>query len=120
MLQSPPRSLITTWLALVVVAIASSPALANYLGSIALDPGQRQEIYVGTTAQNMRVCNNFNSLGSVVATIAGNPGHDLSPGQCAEDIGDRLALENHSSGGATIMYRAILSRREGNFRFRTH
>ena len=120
MLQSPPKSLIKTWLALAVVAIAGSPAMASSLGSIALDPGQRQEIYIGTTAQNMRVCNDFSSQGSVTATIAGNPSHDLSAGQCAEDIGDRLALENHSSGGATIMYRAILSRREGNFRFRTH
>lgn len=119
-MSKSPRSMIKPWLALAVLAIASSPAMANYLGSVALDPGQRQEIYVGTTAQNMKVCNDFSSLGSVVATIAGNPGHDLSPGQCAEDIGDRVALENHSSGGARIMYRAILSRREGNFHFRTH
>ena len=120
MLQIPGRCLIRTCLALAVVAIASSPAMASSVGSLALGAGQRQEIYVGTTAKNMRVCNDFSSQGSVLATIAGNPGHDLSPGQCAEDIGDRVAFENHSSGGATIMYRAILSRREGNFHFRTH
>jgi hypothetical protein len=82
-------------------------AHAARFGSLILTAGVTQSIYTGTSGYNMRVCNDFYSIGSVVATISGNAPHDLSPGKCAEDIGDRLVVQNHSSGPARVDFRSI-------------
>src|SRR6266404_4317017 len=39
--------------------------------------------------------------------IGGNLPHDLSPGVCAEDIGDRLTVQSHASGLATVEFRPL-------------
>jgi hypothetical protein len=55
----------------------------------------------------MRVCNDFFSSGPIVVTIGGNVSHDLSPGVCAEDIGDRVTLQSRARGLATVDFKSI-------------
>ena len=80
---------------------------AAYFGTLTLKPGETQQLYIGTTARNVRVCNDFNSSGPVVVTIANNIPHDLLPGRCAEDIGDRMTVQSHAAGQVMINYRSI-------------
>ena len=101
--------------ALLATALASSTALADYFGSLSLKPGESKQIYIGTTSQNMQVCNDFFSSGSVEVTIAANQPHDLVPGTCAEDIGDRMTLQSRSKGPVSIIYRPIYDQGQGMF-----
>ena len=87
-------------------AIAGQAGAAGF-GSLILKAGETQNVYTGTSGYNMRVCNDFFSSGAVVVTISGNVSHDLSPGQCAEDIGDRLVVQNDSSGPARVDFRSV-------------
>jgi hypothetical protein len=82
-------------------------ANAARFGSLTLAAGESQNVHTGISTYNMRVCNDFYSSGSVIVTISGNAPHDLSPGHCAEDIGDRLVIQNHSSGPARVYFRSI-------------
>ena len=94
-------------IALLGAGLITGQAGAASFGSLILKGGEMQNVYIGTVGYNMRVCNDFYSSGLVIATISGNVPHDLSPGQCAEDIGDRLAVQNHSSGPARVDYRSV-------------
>jgi hypothetical protein len=99
-------------------AALASPALANYFGSITLTPGEVRQVYTGSPGLNLRVCNDFFSSGAATVTIADNTPHDLQPGRCAEDIGDRMTVQSHASGQVMIDYRSL--RDNQGHRFRQH
>ena len=86
--------------------IAAQAGAASF-GSLTLKAGGTQTVYVGTSSYNMRVCNDFYSSGPVVVTISGNSPHNLLPGQCAEDIGDRLVIQSHSGGTTRVDFRSL-------------
>jgi hypothetical protein len=104
--------------ALLGAAGLGSPALADYFGSINLGPGEALQVYTGPPSLNLRVCNDFSSSGTATVTIAENTPHDLQPGRCAEDIGDRITVQSHAGGQVTINYRAL--RDNQGHRFREH
>jgi hypothetical protein len=101
------RVLILSAITLLGAGLIVGRANAARFGSLTLSAGETRNAYTGMSGYNMRVCNDFYSSGSVIATISGNAPHDLSPGQCAEDIGDRLVVQNHSSGPARVYFRSI-------------
>ena len=93
--------------ALLTAAPMASPALASYFGSITLKPGEVQQIYTGLPGFNMRLCNDFFSTGAATVTVDDNTPHELLPGLCTEDIGNRIVVQSHASGKVTIVYRSI-------------
>jgi hypothetical protein len=82
-------------------------AVAANFGVVTLAAGKRQTVDIGYTGRMMRVCNDFFSSGRVVVTIGANFAHDLIPGVCAEDIGDRMTLQSLASGFATVEFRPL-------------
>src|SRR6267378_4435285 len=92
---------------LVGAALTGGQAFAFNFGSVTLKPGETRTVDFSTSARTMRVCNDFFSSGPVVVTIGGSLPHDLSPGVCAEDIGDRLTVQSHASGLATVEFRPL-------------
>ena len=103
----PMRILTLSAIALIGAGFIAGQAVAANFGSLTLKAGETQNVHI-SIAYNMRVCNDFNSSGSVVATISGNVPHDLQPGRCAEDIGDRIVFQSHASGPAMVDFRAII------------
>jgi hypothetical protein len=87
--------------------LSSGQALALNFGSVTLKPGETRTVDLSTSARTMRVCNDFFSTGAIIATIGGSLPHDLSPGVCAEEIGDRMTIQSHASGLATIEFRSL-------------
>jgi hypothetical protein len=87
--------------------IAGQAGAAVNFGSLSLKPGETRTVDMSTSARTMRVCNDSFSSGSVVATIGGAAPHDLLPGVCAEEIGDRMTIQSHASGLATVEFRSL-------------
>ena len=102
---------------LMALGLINNQAVADYFGSLTLKPGEARQLYIGTTARNLRVCNDFFSSGSATVTIGDNFSHELLPGVCAEDIGDRMTIHSHASGQVRIDYRAIYDQGHGQFYF---
>ena len=92
---------------LVGAALTGGQAFAFNFGSVTLKPGETRTVDMSTSARTMRVCNDSFSSGSVVATIGGTAPHDLLPGVCAEEIGDRMTIQSHASGLATVEFRSL-------------
>lgn len=93
--------------ALLSAGSISGQALAANFGTVTLVAGQTQAIDLGPTGRNMRVCNDRSSAGPVLVTIGGNAPHDLSPGLCAEEMGDRLLIHSEASGLSTVDFKSI-------------
>ncbi len=102
-------------MAAIGIGVAANRAAADYFGSLTLKPGETQKIQIGTTARNMEVCNDVFSAGAAEVTIAANIPHDLLPGVCAEDIGDRMSIQSRAQGSVTIVYRPIYDQGHGDF-----
>ena len=92
---------------LIGTGLISEAAAAASFGVVTIPAGNTRTIDIGYTGRTMRVCNDFFSSGRVVVTIGGNLAHDLSPGVCAEDIGDRMTIQSRASGFATVEYRPL-------------
>ncbi len=75
-------------------------------GIVTLDHGAAKSVSIGGSGRTLRVCNDAGSASSVLVTIGGNASHYLPSGLCAEDIGDRITMQNLGSGTATIDYKA--------------
>ena len=93
-------------IALIGAALISGQAVGASFGTLTLPAGETQTIDIGETGQNWRICNDSFSPGPIVVRIGGNAPHDLSPGVCAEAIGDRVTVQSRASGPATVEFRA--------------
>ena len=101
------RRLALAAMVLIGTGLSAGQALALNFGSVTLKPGETRTIDLTTSSLDMRVCNDLFSTGAVVATIGDTPSHDLSPGLCAEEIGDRMTFQSHASGLATVEFRSL-------------
>jgi hypothetical protein len=88
-------------------ALISGQAIGADFGTLTLKAGETQTVDIGATGRDMRVCNDFFSSGPIIVTIGGNAPHDLSPGLCAEDAGDRMTIQSHAGGLATVEFRSL-------------
>ena len=80
-------------------------------GAITLAPGQSQSYAIGISFRLIRVCNNFESRGTVIARIGDRWSTTLGPGRCTESTGNTLQLTNNSGASATVVYRSNLETR---------
>jgi hypothetical protein len=92
---------------LIGAGMIGGQAVAVEFGSVTLQAGETQTIHIGATARRMRACNELFSAGPIVITIGSNIPHSLSPGVCAEDIGDRMIIQSRASGLAKVYFRSI-------------
>jgi hypothetical protein len=89
----------------VVVALVGSSLLAEWAiavdyGSFHVGPAETKEIVIGPTARELRVCNDFESGGTLIISLGGHEPHVLRPGLCADDIGDTITASNQGGGQA--------------------
>src|SRR5258708_18863441 len=90
--------------------ISGQAARANF-GMVTLKPGKTQTVDISATGRNTRVCNDFFSSGPIVVTISDNAPHNLSPGECAEDFGERMMIPSRARGLGTVKFLTYNPRR---------
>jgi hypothetical protein len=90
-----------------LVAVAASPAHSQTFGTVTLQAGEARTISIGPTFRDLRVCNDLKSAGSVKVTIGSSWQRSLVPGQCAQDRGNMIAMQNGIRGIGRITYRAL-------------
>jgi hypothetical protein len=93
------------WAFLAIVAFAC-PTWAQQFGRLDVKPGEFRQISIGPAYRMIRVCNDFGSLGTVVAAIGDGWSRTLSPGDCLEDAGNEISLRNRSDSSATITFKS--------------
>lgn len=92
---------------LVLFALAAGlmPAGAMDFGSFSLQPGETQNIRIGSTYRTIRLCNNSESAGMLQAVIGDHDPIQLAPGLCAENSGDTIQVRNLANGTVSGIYR---------------
>lgn len=98
-MRSGPRLVLT-----IVFALAGGPAFAGS-GSPALAPGETRVIHTGLVYRDIKLCNQSESRGDVLAVIGGNEAIRLAPGMCAWQPGDSMTLSNESTEPVLMTYR---------------
>jgi hypothetical protein len=98
-------------IALLGTGLISGEAAGANFGIVTLKPGDAQTVDISATGRNTRVCNDFFSSGPVVVTISDNAPHNLSPGECAEDFGERMMIQSRASGFTTVKFLTYNRRR---------
>src|ERR1700676_5093933 len=96
---------------LISAGLISGQAAGANFGIVTLKPGETQNVDISATGRNTRVCNDFFSSGPVVVTISDYAPHNLSPGECAEDIRERMMMRSHASGLSTVKFLTYNRRR---------
>src|SRR6266404_1100082 len=98
-------------IALLGAGVISGQAAGANSGIVTLKPGETQTVDISATGRNTRVCNDFFSSGPVVVTISDNVPHNLSPGECAEDFGERMMILSRARGLGTVKFLTYNRRR---------
>ena len=94
-------------IALIGTGLTAGQAFGANFGSLTVNGGETQTVDIGPTARNVRVCNDLSSAGPIVVVIDDNVPRNLSPGICAQDIGDRLTIQSRASGPAVVAFRTM-------------
>ena len=87
--------------AVVGIGLFAPQALAADNGSFFLKPKETRLIVVGTTARELRICNDVASGGAIGLARGSRGPLVLQPGNCADDMADRVLATNQ--GSATAM-----------------
>ena len=87
--------------AVISISVSGPQALAADNGSFFLRSKEAQLIVIGTTARELRICNDVASGGPIGTTLGSRGPLVLQPGNCADDMGDRILATN--PGSATAM-----------------
>ena len=87
--------------AVVGIGLFAPQALPADNGSFFLKPKETRLIVVGTTARELRICNDVASGGAIGLARGSRGPLVLQPGNCADDMGDRILATNR--GSATAM-----------------
>jgi len=88
-------------------AQGTNSSYGHGFGTVSIAAGQTQNVWIGTSFQLLRVCNELESKGTAIVTIDGREPVTLAPGICTEDYGNTIDMANHSPSTATILYRTI-------------
>ena len=92
-------------LTLIILAVTTGAAVAGS-GSPALAPGETRIIHTGLVYRDIKLCNEAQSQGNLLAVIGGNEAILLAPGMCAAQPGDSITLINESAGPVVLTYQA--------------
>jgi len=99
--------------AVVGVSLFAPHALAAGNGEFSLKSKETRLIVLGTTARELRICNDAASGSPIGITLGGRGPVVLQPGGCADDIGDRILATNEGSAAAMGTWRTYYSSRDG-------
>ena len=102
-----PARLAATIVAALVTTMTAGTAHSQTFGAITLGMGETRTVSIGPTFRDLRVCNDATSAGEVVVKIGSSWDRRLSPGRCAQDRGNMIALRNGIRGTAKITYRSL-------------
>ena len=91
--------------AIVGIGLFAPQALAADNGSFFLKSKEARLIVVGTTARELRICNDVASGGAIAFTLGSRGPLVLQPGNCADDMGDRILVTNNNSATAMGTWR---------------
>ena len=91
--------------AVVGIGLFAPQALPADNGSFFLKPKEARLIVVGTTARELRICNDVASGGAIGFTLGSRGPLVLQPGNCADDIADRILATNQGSATAIGTWR---------------
>jgi hypothetical protein len=84
--------------AMVGAAAVITSASAAQFDRFTLAAGEAQQFQTDATFQNYRVCNDLGSPGPLKATIGDRSARVLTPGECTEDTGDTIRIQNEANG----------------------
>jgi hypothetical protein len=82
------------------LGLLAAPAMAADSGRVSLQPGEAKQIYIGSTARELRICNDSTSGGELAITLGSREPFSLVPGRCAYDSGDRIVASNRGDSPA--------------------
>ena len=91
-------------LAVLSTALAAGPVFAGS-GSPTLSPGETRIVHTGLVYRDIKLCNESESQGDLLAVIGSNEAIRLAPGMCAWQPGDSMTLRNESAGLVLLTYR---------------
>jgi hypothetical protein len=91
-------------LTLIILAVTTGAAVAGS-GSPALAPGETRIIHTGLVYRDIKLCNESQSQGNLLAVIGSSEAIRLAPGMCASQTGDSITLSNESAGSVLLTYR---------------
>jgi hypothetical protein len=78
--------------------LTSASVSAAQFGGFSLKPMEAQQVQIGSRYLNMRVCNDLGSAGSLSVGVGNHDPHILAPGECMENAGDNIRLQNQAAG----------------------
>ena len=92
-------------LTLIILAVTTGAAAAVAgSGSPTLAPGETRIIHTGLVYRDIKLCNESQSHGNLLAVIGSNEEIRLAPGMCARQPGDTITLSNESAGSVLSTY----------------
>ena len=92
-------------LTLIILGVTTGAAAAVAgSGSPTLAPGETRIIHTGLVYRDIKLCNESQSQGNLLAIIGGNEAVWLAPGMCARQPGDTMTLSNESAGSVILTY----------------
>jgi len=91
-------------LAVLSTALGAAPVFAGS-GSPTLSPGETRIVHTGLVYRDIKLCNESESTGDLMAVIGSNEAIRLAPGMCAWQPGDSMTLRNESAGLVLLTYR---------------
>jgi len=91
-------------LAILAAQLINHGAFAG-AGSATLAAGESRIIRAGTVYRDIKVCNDVESRGDLLAAIGGSDPVRLSPGMCQWDRGDSIILRNESTATVASTYK---------------
>jgi len=90
-------------LTLIILAVTTGAAVAGS-GTPTLAPGETRIIHTGLVYRDIKLCNESQSQGNLLAVIGSNEEIRLAPGMCARQPGDTITLSNESAGSVLSTY----------------
>jgi hypothetical protein len=94
-------------LTLIILAVTTGAAAAVAgSGSPTLAPGETRIVHTGLVYRDIKLCNEAQSQGNLLAVIGGNEAILLAPGMCATQPGDSITPINESAGSVVLTYQA--------------
>jgi hypothetical protein len=110
--RKPLRASITA--CCLMAAVDGSPggsAFAGPYGSFRLKAGETADFQTGPRYLNLRVCNDVASSGSIVVTIGDRQSRSIGPGECTDNPGDHIRIQNRAAGEVAGIYKSFFNER---------
>ena len=98
--------------AVVGIGLFAPQVMAAASGNFSLKPREAKEIWIGSTARELRICNDIASRAPIGITLGGHSPVVLPPGECTYEMGemgDRILATNQGDDPARGTWRATFA-----------